>query len=61
MRKALSDKTVSALKPAPKRYEVRDLHLPGFGVRVSPSGYKSFFVTYRYGTYQRRIDIGRDC
>jgi len=59
MRKLLSDKTVVALKPRAKRYEVRDLHLPGFGIRVSPSGHKSFFVTYRYGMHQRRVDLGR--
>lgn len=59
MRKALSDKTVIALKPRPKRYEVRDSIYPGFGVRVSPTGHKSFFLSYRYGTLQRRIDIGR--
>lgn len=58
MRKALSEKTVSALKPATKRYEVRDLHLPGFGIRVSPNGQKSMFVTYRYGTAQRRLKLG---
>lgn len=58
MRKALSDRTVSALKPQQKRYEVRDAHFPGFGVRVTPNGRKSFFASYRYGIKQRRKTIG---
>lgn len=59
MPRGLSDKTILALKPALKRYEVRDAHLPGFGVRVSASGQKSLFVAYRYGTEQRRITLGK--
>lgn len=58
MRKALSDKTVSAAKPQAKRYDIRDIHFPNFGVRVSPNGSKSFFVSYRHGPKQRRMKIG---
>lgn len=58
MRKALTEKTLTALKPGMKRYEVRDLHFPGFGVRVSRNGKLTFFISYRYGTIQRRKKIG---
>ena len=58
MQKALTNKTVEALKPKAKRYEVRDTYCPGFGVRVTPKGRKTFFVAYRYGTEQRRSTIG---
>jgi integrase len=58
MRKALTEKTLAGLKPDIKRYEVRDLHFPGFGVRVSRNGRLTFFISYRYGTIQRRKKIG---
>lgn len=58
MRKALSDKTVSSLKPQTKRYDVRDTHCPSFGVRVTPNGAKSFYVSYRHGPKQRRLTLG---
>lgn len=58
MRKALSDKTVSSLKPQAKRYDVRDTHCPSFGVRVTPHGAKSFYVSYRHGPKQRRLTLG---
>lgn len=58
MRKALTDKSVAALKPAMKRYEVRDVLLPGFGVRVTTDGQKSFNLSFRYGTKQRRLKLG---
>lgn len=58
MRKALSNKTVEALKPQGRRYDIWDTLCPGFGVRVSPSGTKSFCVKYRYGTGQRRLSLG---
>ena len=58
MRKALSDKAVQSLKPQAKRYEVRDCHCPGFGIRVSPEGRKTFFECYRYGSKQRRLKLG---
>lgn len=59
MRKALTDRSIAALKPDTKRYEIRDALLPGFGVRVSPTGQKSLFVAYRYGAEQRRMALGK--
>jgi integrase len=58
MRKALTAKTIDALKPQPKRYEVHDALCPGFSVRVSPQGQKTFNVKYRYGIRQRRLKLG---
>ncbi|WOE74659.1 tyrosine-type recombinase/integrase [Alterisphingorhabdus coralli] len=58
MKKTLTNKTVLALKPKAKRYDVRDVYLPGFGVRVTPEGRKSFYATYRYGIRQRRQTLG---
>jgi integrase len=58
MRKALTDKTLDALKPAERRYEVHDLHCPGLSVRVSPEGRKTFTIKYRYGLKQKRQTIG---
>jgi len=58
MRKALTDKTLDALKPAERRYEVHDLHCPGLSVRVSPEGRKTFTIKYLYGPKQKRQTIG---
>ena len=45
----LSKRAVDALKPEDKRYTVWDTETAGFGVRVSPSGRKSFVFKYRVG------------
>jgi integrase len=58
MRAALTDKSVAALKPNDRRYEVHDLHCPGLSVRVSTEGRKTFTVKYRYGSKQKRQTIG---
>ena len=58
MRKALTEKVLQGLKPAAKRYELRDVHFPGFGVRVSRNGRVTFFISYRYSTIQRRKKLG---
>lgn len=58
MKKALTNKTLEALKPKEKRYIVHDSHCPGFAVRVSESGRKTFIASYRYGLLQRRLTIG---
>jgi integrase len=41
-RKTLTDASVAALKPRAKRYHHADPELPGFYVRVQPTGAKSF-------------------
>ena len=40
----LTDARVAALKPRKTTYNIRDAKLRGFGVRVTPSGRKRFFV-----------------
>jgi hypothetical protein len=58
MKKALTNKTLEALKPQVKRYEVHDILCPGMSVRVSVSGQRVFSVKYRYGLEQKRMTLG---
>lgn len=58
MQKALTNKTLEALKPEAKRYEVHDMHCPGLSVRVSPQGQKVFSVKFRNGLAQKRMKLG---
>jgi len=41
VRKALSDRTIKALKPASKPYIRSDAIVPKLGLRVMPSGHKT--------------------
>ncbi len=43
----LSKKIVADAKPRDKRYVIWDADLPGFGMRVSVAGLKTYFVRYR--------------
>jgi len=59
MRRKLTAKTIEALAPnGPKRLEVYDLRLPGFGIRISPNGHKSWFCAARVGDRLRRHTLG---
>jgi hypothetical protein len=59
MRKKLTSKVVEYLKvPGPKRMDVWDTVLQGFGVRVSPTGRKVWFAVVRVSERQRRLTIG---
>ena len=44
----LTDRKLQSLKPKSKRYEVMDSDVPGFGVRVSEVGQRSFILIARY-------------
>lgn len=56
----LSKRTVDALKPAESDYFLWDDDLPGFGVRVMPSGRKSYLIQYRDSSRRtRRKSLGR--
>ena len=58
MRKKLTTKTIEALSHnGPKRLKVWDVTLPGFGIRVSPGGSKSWFCTTRQGGRSRRVTL----
>jgi integrase len=46
--KALSDRTIKALKPRSRAYIRPDGIAPGFGVRVMPSGHKTFVLVSRF-------------
>jgi len=55
----LTDVRVQSLKPKATRYEIWDPAAPGFGVRVTPKGIKSFVYLYRFEGLARRMTIGR--
>lgn len=60
----LTKRTVDAATPRDKRYHVWDGELAGFGLRVEPSGIKSFIAKYRAEgggrrAPERRVTIGR--
>ena len=64
VRLTLTKRTVETLEPAEKSWIAWDDKLPGFGVRVQPSGTRSFIVNYRTGDGGRnapnkRLVIGR--
>lgn len=55
----LTDRKLKSLKPATSRTDYFDVGLPGFCVRVTPKGVKSYAVMYRHAGRLRRYTIGR--
>ena len=55
----INNTLISSLKASAKPFEVNDTELKGFGLRVQPSGAKSFFVRYRLKGKQTRFVLGR--
>ena len=51
----LTKRAMDALEPQTRPFIVYDTDLTGFGVRVMPSGFKSWIVEYRPGDGGRRI------
>jgi integrase len=60
--KAMTQRDVEIAKPRAERYEIRDATLPGFLLRVAPSGSKTFYVSTRVGhgrdAKRVRVQIG---
>ncbi len=56
----LTDAKIRALKPVSnKQLDISDEKIPGFGIRVSPKGTKTFSLVYRFDARQRRLNLGR--
>lgn len=55
----LTKRVIDGLTPQPKDYFVWDDELKNFGLRVLPSGQKTFLVQYRSGGRTRRVKVGR--
>ena len=55
----LTKRTVDALRPEASDYFIWDAQIVGFGVRVMPSGAKTYQAQYRKGGRTRRVSIGR--
>lgn len=55
----LTKRTVDAAAPSVERYIVWDTELKGFGLRVEPSGTKTFLIRYRSNGRKRFLSVGR--
>ena len=59
----LTKRTVDASAPAAARYTVWDADLKGFGLRIAPTGIKSYIARYRVGCGRsgtlRQVTLGR--
>src|SRR5947207_1044797 len=55
----ITKRTVDALRPASGTAFLWDADLPGFGVRVTATGVRSYVLQYRRGPLSRRLTIGR--
>jgi len=53
-----TDASIKALKQKSERYEVWETNGKGFGLRVSPTGRKSWLFMYRFDTVSRRMTLG---
>ena len=55
----LNKRQIQALEVQNKDYFVWDAELPGFGIRVFPTGRKQFVLQFRFGKTSRRMSLGR--
>ncbi len=54
----ITKRLVDAAEIRPAEYFVWDSEIPGFGLRVLPSGRRGYAVQYRAGRRSRRISLG---
>ena len=54
----LTKRTIDAIEPLETEFFLWDEGIPGFGLRVIPSGRKSFVVQFRAGRRARRMSLG---
>jgi len=54
---AFTDRSLAALKPGAARIEYFDRSLPGFGLRVSPAGRKTFILFHRINGKLQRMTV----
>ncbi|PHS21044.1 MAG: integrase [Robiginitomaculum sp.] len=54
----ITKRSVDILTPKLSEYFFWDDQIPGFGVRVSPMGKKSYIIQYRSGGRTRRMNLG---
>jgi len=55
----LTDRKIDSLRPSGHLVEWWDERTPGFGIRVSSKGKKTWFVMYRSAGLRRRLKLGR--
>ena len=56
----LTKRTLDALSPSEREFSIWDSEVRGFGVRIKPSGTKSFILKYRNATgRQRKFSLGQ--
>jgi hypothetical protein len=53
----LTKRVVDAAEIREREYFIWDEDLPGFGLRVLPSGRKRYIIQYRAGRRSRRISL----
>lgn len=60
MKIKFSEKSIKALAPKAAPYEAIDIQLPGFLVRVQPTGRRTFYYSYKCAEGRRgRLKLGR--
>jgi hypothetical protein len=55
----ITKRIVDKLKPRPSEYTIWDAQMPGFGVRVRPTGAASYVVLYRAGSGRGALEKSR--